>query len=88
MRLSPDYIEPRSNLGNLYARQGRNAEAVEQYRAALAGKPGSAEVHFNLALALAALGRRDEAQAHVRDALRIRPDLAELVQRAGLTPAP
>jgi Flp pilus assembly protein TadD len=83
IRLAPEYAEPYSNLGNLLLRQGKASDAVEQHRRALALKP-SAEVHFNLALALSESGRRDEARAEAAEALRLRPDLAPLVAKAGL----
>jgi tetratricopeptide (TPR) repeat protein len=43
---------------------------------ALAVRPGYAEAHFNLGVALAAEGRMGEAVAHYREAIRLEPDFA------------
>lgn len=71
-------------------REGRRAEAVVAYRAALALDPGDAEAHRDLAVALQALGRDEEAIAAYRAALALRPDMAQahnnlgaLLQRRG-----
>jgi tetratricopeptide (TPR) repeat protein len=52
-----------SNFATALAQSGAYVEAVEQYRAAIALNPtgGGGGDQFNLALVLAALGRRDEA---------------------------
>lgn len=49
-------------------------EALAQYRAALRINPASAEVHYDLAKALARMGRRTEAIAQLAAALSARPD--------------
>jgi tetratricopeptide (TPR) repeat protein len=40
-------------------------------------RPDYAEAHYNLAEALLQFGRRDEATAHLTEALRIKPDYSE-----------
>ncbi len=40
-------------------------------------RPNDAEAHYNLAEALLQLGRRDEATAHLTEALRIKPGYSE-----------
>jgi protein O-mannosyl-transferase len=62
------------NLGNLYSRQDKLADAVLQYEAALRAEPNYAEAQNNLGSVLIRLGRRDEAVAHHLEAVRIRPD--------------
>ncbi len=47
-------------------------------------QPAYPEAHFNLGNALAALGRRDEALAAYREAVRLRPDYAEALGNLGL----
>ena len=56
--------------GNRHYREGRYAEAVEAYRAALARGRASPELHYNLGTALLQLGRYAEAEQHLREALR------------------
>jgi Ca-activated chloride channel family protein len=55
--------------GNRLYRQGRYAEAVEAYQAALAKGDPSPTLHYNLGTALLRLGRRREAEEHLRAAL-------------------
>ncbi|HEY8484615.1 MAG TPA: tetratricopeptide repeat protein [Longimicrobiales bacterium] len=56
--------------GNRLYREGRYAEAVEAYRAALASGRASPELHYNLGTALLQLGRYAEAERHLREAVR------------------
>ena len=51
--------------------------AIEHYGQALRLNADNPEAHFNLALALWRQGKRDEAMAHLREALRLKPDYAE-----------
>lgn len=55
--------------GNRLYRQGKYAEAVEAYRAALQDGNDSPTLHYNLGTALLRLGRHDEAEQHLRAAL-------------------
>jgi len=55
--------------GNRLYRQGRYAEAVEAYRAALRDGNESPTLHYNLGTALLRLGKLDEAEQHLRAAL-------------------
>jgi Flp pilus assembly protein TadD len=50
---------------------------VDHYRQAIAHSLPDAAIHNDLGVALLGLGRRDEAAAEFREAVRIRPDLAE-----------
>lgn len=51
----------RANLGNMFLARGRHAEALEEFRAVRAARPGAWRVEMNVAFALAGLGRREEA---------------------------
>ena len=62
------------NLGNLYSRQDKLAEAVQQYEAAISAEPNYAEAQNNLGTVLLRLGRFDEAIAHHAAAFRIKPE--------------
>jgi tetratricopeptide (TPR) repeat protein len=51
--------------------------AITEYQAALRLNPDSAEVHNSLGMALARMGRKDEAMAEYQAALRADPNFAE-----------
>ena len=51
LKLRPDVVEVRANLGATLARAGRFDEAIEQYRAALAKAGSNPALRLNLALA-------------------------------------
>ena len=81
VRLRPDYLEAHGNLGLLLAATpGRMPEALAEYDAALRIDPAAAEVQYDLAEALARLGRRGEAIAHLEAALSARPDAEPIKQ--------
>lgn len=64
--------------GNRLYREGRIAEAVEAYRAALADGDDSARLHYNLGTALLRLERYDEAEQHLSSALSaVEPELRQ-----------
>jgi len=64
--------------GNRLYRQGRYAEAVEAYQAALEGGRDTPELRYNLGTALLRLGRYDDAEEHFRAALvAVDPQLRE-----------
>jgi tetratricopeptide (TPR) repeat protein len=63
-----------SNLGSLFADQGRIAKAIEHYQAALEIEPDSAEGHNNLGTMLAAQGHAAEAIDQYLRALEIEPN--------------
>ena len=55
--------------GNRHYRAGRYAEAAEAYTAALRDGKGSPQLHYNLGTALLQLGRMEEAETHLKQAL-------------------
>jgi len=73
-----------SNLGADLADQGKLADAIAEYRAALRIRPDDAKIHGNLGIALAKQGRIDEAMAEYATALRIDPNCAEAHNSWGL----
>ncbi|WP_376966624.1 tetratricopeptide repeat protein [Azospirillum sp. A26] len=64
-------------LGVLHHQRGLDADAVRLIGQAVARRPGVAEQHANLGLALHALGRLSEAEAEYRRALALRDAYAE-----------
>jgi Flp pilus assembly protein TadD len=65
--------------------QGKLAEAIEEYRAAIRIIPGSAEAHYNLGVALFEKGDSASAAAEFRkahDFARGDPQLTALIDRA------
>ena len=63
--------------------EARVEEKVRLYRDAIAGAPGFAEAHYNLAIALEQLGRAAEAEKHYRDTLRLQPGYERAVLNLG-----
>jgi tetratricopeptide (TPR) repeat protein len=72
------------NLGVFLARQGEVADAITQYRRALAIKPDFDKAHNNLGVALARLGHVNEALRHFQEALKTNPLYAEAHYNLGL----
>ncbi len=62
------------NLGVVYEKQGRAAEAMREYRLALKINPQRAHTHNNIADLLDSSGHPDEALAEYQTALRLDPD--------------
>ena len=60
--MDPRDVGTRVNLGQIDLQQRRYAEAIDQFRAALADEPFSVTASYNLGLALTRAGRRDEGQ--------------------------
>jgi tetratricopeptide (TPR) repeat protein len=80
-------------LGNALAAEGRQAEAIAQYRLSLALDPSFAEAHNNLGVALARTGALDEGLDEWMRAVELEPgyqdawrNLAKAVSSAGSRP--
>lgn len=63
--IGPHHAGAYCAIGRRFARQGRQQQAIEFYRRALAIDPGCAEAHRSLAVELALLGRMEEAAHHM-----------------------
>src|SRR5580698_9853987 len=61
IKLRPEVVEVRANLGAALAHAGRYEEAIEQYRIALAKLPDNRGLRLNLALAYFKKGDLKEA---------------------------
>lgn len=73
------------SLGIAHREAGRNADAIQAYRRALAIIPNSAETWCSLAPPLGKIGRLDEAVSALRKALEINPVFPEAWFNLALT---
>ncbi|MGD0650345.1 MAG: tetratricopeptide repeat protein [Verrucomicrobiia bacterium] len=81
---NPDAWLAHYNLGVVLTDQGKFAEAIAEYTAALRVKPDYVEAHNNLGLMLAGLGKTAEAITEYTAALRIDPDNADAHNNLGV----
>ncbi len=82
-RLSPTTVITLNNLGVLYTRQKRYAEAVEFLKRAIAVKPAYANAHLGLASAYEEMGLWEQAEAEYRTAVGLSPLYSEARKRLG-----
>lgn len=80
IQLAPDMAQAYNNLGLCYYRQRQNHLAVVNYQKAIdlnlkSGHP-DAWPYLNLAITERALDQRHDAEAHLREAIRLDPNLA------------
>ena len=74
VRLDPDFVDARVDLGTVYAKTFRPEEALEQYGLALAVDPNLAVLHSYKAASLVMLSRWEEAEPTARRALQLDPE--------------
>jgi len=74
--LAPRAGEPRVSLAYFLAKQGRQAEAIEEYRETLRVRPNYLKALNNLGHTLADQGLADEAVVHLSKAVDLKPDFA------------
>ena len=74
VELDEDYVEARANLGCLLAEERRFDLAIASFEGALRFHDDYADVHYHLARALDAVGRRGDAERHWRAFLDLAPD--------------
>ncbi len=84
LAVQPGHPDALHLLGVVAHQRGDHAQAVELIGRAIAGNPGNAMYHANLAEAYRALGRFDQAVASCRAALGLRPEYPEAVNNLGL----
>ena len=65
-------------LGTLYVKAGKYAEAEQQFRTAVQGLPQDAEAHFALGSVLMEEKKFPESQYELLVAAKLKPDMAEL----------
>lgn len=84
MRVTPNAISPRNNLGVALAERGDVNEAMERFNEVLRVKPNNTDAHLNLGKTLADQGRYDEAMSHYNEVLRLLPNDAAAYQHVGV----
>ena len=72
------------NVGVALQQEGRDQEAMAQYRAALALVPELSVAHSSLGVLLAAQGEREEAERHYREALEADPTMGDAHNYLGI----
>jgi len=73
IRLDPDSVEARIDLGIIYVKSGHPEKALDQCEQGLALEPNLAVLHTNKAAALAMLNRWAEAEMVARRAVQLDP---------------
>jgi tetratricopeptide (TPR) repeat protein len=73
----PSYAPALFNFGLVSIETGEYAEAVDLYERLLEVAPQDAAAHWNLSLALAALGRDEEAEVEASVAIALDPSYGE-----------
>jgi Flp pilus assembly protein TadD len=76
-RYDPGAPRPLRELANVRIKQKRYADAADALGRLLAIDPSNADARFDRGIALRLLGRGDEAEAELREALRIKPELQQ-----------
>lgn len=79
----PDDTDAQKALGDLYVRQGRNAEAGEAYKAVLEQNPGSVEALNNLAWILRE-EKPEEALGYAEHAASLQPEDPRVLDTFGM----
>jgi tetratricopeptide (TPR) repeat protein len=82
---SAERPESQTNLGNLYAAQGKDKPAITAYHTALELDPAYVPAHVNLADFYRSLGKETEAEKTLRRAAGIIPDSPAVHHALGLS---
>lgn len=78
VKLGPESSRASNNLGSIYLSLDREDEARQAYEDAIRYDRGNGRAWGNLGLELARRGDREGAIRHLREALRLRPERADL----------
>ena len=82
--LALEAVPARAFMGQAYGKQGRWADAAEQYRLVLTMQPSNVDAQNLLAEALFSQGKFDEAIARYRQYLELRPNDWQALTNAGI----
>ena len=80
---SPESPRAHNNLGNVYEKQGRLNEAMQEYKKALRLNPNHEVAHNNLGFVYAKQGRLDEAIKEYNLSLSLKPNYAKVHNNIG-----
>jgi predicted AlkP superfamily phosphohydrolase/phosphomutase/Flp pilus assembly protein TadD len=72
--LTPDNADAHNNLGQRYQERGDYLKAIEEYKAAVAMRPGFHSAYNNIAVCYGKLGRLDEAEQALLKTIELKPD--------------
>jgi Flp pilus assembly protein TadD len=84
VRIRPDRVEARYNLGTLLLELGRNNEAVTELSEAVRLDPNDADAEKNLGVALVKQGNRELALSHFSKATQLAPENTDVRLNFGL----
>ncbi|PYV93127.1 MAG: hypothetical protein DMG90_02875 [Acidobacteria bacterium] len=77
LKTSPNDTEGLIYRGQIHIRDKHPNDAVHDLQSALKNDPDNGAAHYQLGVAFDALGNLGQAESEWRDAVRLRPDLAE-----------
>lgn len=78
LKLRPDLVEARANLGAALSHEGRFDEAIAQYRLALSSSPGNKEIQMNMGLAYFKKGDLANARVVFDEVHKAMPDNVQI----------
>lgn len=84
IKRAPGSLEARHALGLILSSQGRESEAVEQFKRAQPPERDSVTVHYSRGVSLLNQGEIDEAEAAFRQALDLHPEFVPALYNLGL----
>ncbi|MBI4690383.1 MAG: tetratricopeptide repeat protein [Nitrospirae bacterium] len=80
---APDNARAHNNLGRAYGAQGRDPDAIGEFKKAITILPNYALAHMNLAVSYSKIGINSEAESHFEEALRFYPNMPETYYNYG-----
>ena len=84
LRINPDAVDSRTNLGIAYKLLGLTDKALLQYNLAMQLAPDSSKLHNNLGLLYASTGMTDKAIEHFKRAILLQADFTDAYFNLGL----
>ncbi len=71
LRIYPNFTDAHSNMGDYFFQHRNYARAVEKYSLVVRRRPGDVKARKKIGMALWAMGRKQEAEIHLREYLRL-----------------
>ncbi|NLF82668.1 MAG: tetratricopeptide repeat protein, partial [Candidatus Gastranaerophilales bacterium] len=79
-RLNQGFMHAHYNLGNLYYRQNEYKKAIESFKKAMELAPENADIYFNIAMTLEAMGQKELARKFYARVLDLNPNDKEALK--------